>query len=599
MIIFNDAQTLSYSNIFNYIGDATNFNNSATLSIKGKIISDKVNNSNPSDLFGLTYVNESGAWIPMGGGSSITTGATQVFNGNIIINDGFVTLGLQNEESIETDLFEEYSPLYDIWEEMDDIRNRFSDFQEIYLNGVSVGSGRVTNISFPTSRDPRSSEYIVNLEVFRTGNWGNLSGEGYNFNISEFSKYINSFNEYFTTNENKDGTVGYSRNLSFSALNPESTNEEYLSNVKTFASGFFAYDPLFSTVQRGYPDFYEDFGSKRITESYDTINGSFTFSENFIGPQSGKTYKHEYSISVNLSTEKSSITQTGKIIGVKTPILTNATIGYQEISSGLLSNLQSIFNSYSSCGTSLYLSSSKQVINEYTGEIEYSFEFSNSLLSSGCFEVSRNIQINISENGQATITESGTIKSICEGDKLAQARAYFSSYISTGIGTRVFEIYSSDGPECGCNGGKEQSDLLLVSKEETFSEFNGEFGYSYVYKTKCEKINSCFFATRQSSEIDSTHNVFFAMTPGALGEIAQKQNTSSLASLQQNITIKSSCDGKTLDEYLSAAASQIITPSSLFFADSIDYTFDPENSQLVLSVVYKYVKYRSFSNSDV
>lgn len=527
-----------------------------------------------------------------------------VYNGPDIIYNGF---DLIYGSSLTVGY---YSPLFDIWENMSLIRSGFTDFQPIVLNGINVGSGRLTKLTFPKSRDPRVSTYEAEIQLYKSGNLYNLSGKPFENIVinNDFCKYVSSLDEGFTLNTDKDGTISYDRSLNFNCIDANFTGSDFLNGVKSFASGIIFNDPAFQATISGYPSFYQNEGSRFFTESYDPIQGSFSFSEKFQGPTSGQSYKWTNNLSVNLQNEGfSTVSEKGTVLGVKNNILNSAYSGMSFVESSNVSRANDFYSNYVGgsglCSSGLFLKSKNKVINTEAGLIEYSFEYSNDPFSLGGFDVSRSLEISRSEAGIYTVSEKGSVKntsSPTNSGKLTNAINYFNTNISGGISDRIFDIYSGQASGCGCNGNSSFSDLRKISSDLSYSDFNGLFGYSYVFRDDCTSlVNGSFFVALERDISKSVHHVFLAVTPYT-GEIAQYQNTSSLVEDKQTISVVSNVTGKLIDDYIAVATGQIQKPSSdTFCMNSANYSFDPDNSKLTMNIGYSYTGYRAYADANV
>lgn len=639
MLIFNDIQTLGYVTNFNYVGDVFNYNNTSTLNFKGRLQSDKALDSSLNSYFGMAYVNESGLWVPMGGNSSVATGVTPALSGNLYFQGGYAYIAVQDpnfDEIVYTSpsnilyngdeiLFNgfnliygsgfgvsggEYSPLYDIWDGMEAVQDRFSDFQEIYLNGVSVGSGRVTRINFPESKDARVSEYNVEVQLYKSGNLYNLNGQGYsNIDIDDdFCKYVSSLSEDFSFSKNKEGVISYDRSLAFDSINPNISDSLFIDQVKNFASGIIFNDPAFEASISNYPNFYQDQGSRYFTESYNPIKGSFNFSEKFQGPSEGENYVLNRSLSMSLQSEGfSSVSEKGSVLGVRRNLIESAYEGMSQVEMDGPARANEFYSAYVDgsglCNSGLFLKSKNKVINTERGLIEYSFDYSNDPFSDANFTVERSIQFSKSEAGLYSVSEEGSVKSKNGGtgaERLESAVGYFRDNISGYVHGRLYDTYSGQSEGCGCSGAPQLSDLTLSSNENSYSDFNGLFSYSYVYKNDCTSlIDNAFHVTREKNISDTVHNVFLDVTPYS-GEIAQYQNTSSLVKESQTISIVSRVNDKTFDDFVNVAIDSVEIPDqAVYFMNSAQYTFDPDNSKLTMNVDYNYTRYRAYSDYNV
>jgi len=615
MIIFNEAQTLGYSTKFNYLGNAFNYNNSSTLRVKGRLQSDKVFDSSIGSYFGIAYVgayNGTTGWFPMGSsGQDLTISNTPTISGDLSFESEEAYLNLINGLGSVTN--EEYPPLYDTWDGMKDVKNQYGDFQEIFLNGLSLGSGRVTKINFPESKDTRVQNYEAEIQLYKEGNMANLTGQNYRnitFDLG-FCQYVSSLSENFNLVTDKEGGLSYSRSLNFNYVDSNLSESSLLEGVKAFASGIIYNDPAFQATLRGYPSFYQDEGSRYFTESYDNINGSYSFSEKFQGPTSGQKYKWTNNLSTSLGGEgPSSVTEKGKIVGVRKNILDSAYEGLSDVELSSLARVNEFYSAYNNnpsglCSSGLFLKSKNRSINQEDGSIEYVFQYSNDPFSNNAYNVSRDIQLSRADNGIYTISEKGSVSNVSEttqSGRLNKSIQYFNNSISGEVYGRIFDYFSNEYSGCGCPSGTgfSQSELRKISSEATYSEFEGSFAYSYVYRNDCTSLQqNKFLVTSERNVTDAVHSVFLGVTPYN-GQIAQKQNTSPLVADQRTITVISQTTGETIDGYLNAAISNLNPPNSdTYFMNSANYNFDPDNSILSLSVGYNYTGYREYSDYNV
>jgi hypothetical protein len=251
----------------------------------------------------------------------------------------------------------------------------------------------------------------------------------------------------------------------------------------------------------------------------------------------------------------------------------------------------------------LFLKTRNKIINEAEGTIEYSFDYSSDPLSNGAFTVQRDLQFSRSDDGSSTISERGSVRNSNGATsplKLTAAVNYFNSNISGGINGRIFDTYYSQASGCGCSGAAASGDLRRAGIEHSYSDYNGLFGYSYVFRDQCTSLtNGAFFVSNEKNTTKSVHNFFLGITPYD-GEIAQRQNTSSLTSEKQTISVLCNTTGKIIDDYLAAAKTKISVPdSNTYFMESAEYSFEPDNSKFVLSLGYNYTGNKVYSDYNV
>lgn len=601
MLIFNEAQALSLTHRLDYIGESFNYRNVQNYSIRGKMISNSA--TDEVSAIGFSYYGESGMWIPFPSGSPYTTGTYDTFIGHYSIDGGLAYVDLQGANSI----FQDAPPLYDIWEGMDSVKSQFSDFQEIILNGVSIGSGRVTSIRFPESRDARQSNYQVDFEVYKTGDLSNWSGAGYQTPIqSQLCKYVEGLDETFSFNYNKDGSIVYNRNLAFGLINSNISDSGYIPSVKQFASGLFYGNPAFAAALSQFPSYYTSSGNRVFSESYNIFEGRFSFSEEFIGGIENQPYYWDKSYSLSVGNNGvNTVSENGSVIGTALPKYDSAKSGINDVFSTSLGRLTEFYNNYAGlfCDDTLKLKNTLKKIDAPAGRIEYALTYDNDPFGGIGYYITRSIDIEKGQGGEFRASERGTITSnIGENpeEKVLNSANYFKNNIESGIGGRVYDSYFDFPDFCGCSGVKTTGDIALFGKNMTFEESSATVSYDYQYKSLCGyEIYNDFLISFDREIKNTTHNVAVEITPYS-GEIAQRQNTSSLIVETQTIEAIGNLGSLSIEDYIGACSQRISPPASnTFFMSDCSYNFTPDQSRMEMNVTFQYTGYRDYTNADV
>jgi len=623
MLAFKHAQTLSLSHKLEYLGDAFAYRAVQDIVIRGKMISDRAYDNSLGSYFSIVYTDQSGdnQFVAVEGEDY-----DFVDDDWIVENKWFPIESAQNIETPEQNSFfditpfastvseggtisgaDHYSPLYDIWDGANKIKKAFGEFQEIILNGVSLGSGRVVSASFPESRDFRKGEYEITLEIYKPVDLYNWEGTGYfDKPDPELMKLVQNLDSTFSFDKDKNNVISYSKNLGFSLINSGLSEESYLNTAKTIASGLFYKDPNFNNFISQYPDFYENNGNRVFNESYNPLEGSFSFSEIFQGPTSGK--KYFWDVSYSLTTQQNGATratENGTIRGVSKNSFEVANSGYNSIKGSREQRIKDFYGSYkdSLCEDTLIFKAASKASDIPAGIITYSFNYEEDPFGELCYDIVRASDIQKDADGEYTLTENGSVRNTCElttSGKLQKAVDYFKNNIETGIKSRLYSDYEAASFGCGCSGAANIADLSLISTEEEYSSFRGAFDYAYTYKTSCGfAINDYFLTSKERQVKDTLHNVGLQITPYS-GEIAQKQNTSSLIEETQTISVIGREENIEIEQYLEECISNITPPvSSTFFMNNASYFFDPDNSKMEMSVIYQYTGFRNFLDINV
>jgi len=611
MIILNHIESASIEHGFRYWGESLNYSRNNTFNLRGRIISDQVDTPNGGEYFGVAYAEDTNIWYPLGAnGASGVSGLFPSGSGQLVFDpSGNAVTEILGLNVGETFGGSGYHPYYDIWTEMDNIRDGMNNFQEVIVDGVSIGSGRVTNIGFPESRDPRKSLYEVTVETYSSGDFNSLVSNTFdnvNFDAEAIARAL-SIDESLTSQTDENGNTSFNRSLSISLINDERPPSGFIDVAKGVASGIIKGDPNLNNFYAAYPSYYENQGRRISSESYDSLNGSFSFSEKYLSSQNQDNYAVENSRTINLNTEGVlSYTDQGSITLNRLPFTSYADDAYNQIKNEVLSGASGILNDYyTGCPAQLFLESSSRNTDLARGVIGFSFNLSNDPFSSGGFRVTQTNSIEYT-NGVPTVSEQGTITT-SQGDdgsgRLNNAVNHFRANIEPDIYERAYGYYTGSplDQNCQCDesGVQPSSNFVLKESSDSYSEYVGQFGYSRSHGIECSSVDSNnFVVTRERNIKDTTHKVFLGRGVN-VGEIAQKQNQSSLVAESQSIMVQGKESGRAVQEYVDAAVSGLDLPNGVYYAEGLQYSFNPVNLLLSLSINFNYSGFRAYDNIDV
>ena len=611
MIIFNNAEALAIDHSFNYLGESLSYGRTNQFTIRGRFISDQTSDSSSETYYGVAYVEDTNIWYPLGAGEvSGISGLFPEYTGYLTYDDNNANVSL-NDVDYTGILSGDRSPLYDIWSEMDNLRDSMQQFQEIILEGVSIGSGRVTSFNFPESRSPQQSVYEATIETYSTGDFTNLSSGVFSGIVADpeiWSRAISISEDIASTTDPLNNT-NFSRSLRFDLINNELDVSGFIDVARTMATGLMSGDPALNNFQKAYPGYYQNEGRRVFQETYDLYNGSFSFDESFASSQTDN-YLLDSSFSLNIG-EDGGITcsERGQITINREPISSYIYNVFDTIKAGANQRVDDFFSGYAGMGCSqLYLNSSSQLFDLSRGLVNYSFDYNNDPFSSGGLFVTRTLDINMSNNGEVSLTENGSVKSSSYSSgsqNLDEAIQYFNTNISGGILDRLYDMYTGspfDFVKGTCDdptGYLPSGDLELVSKSNGYSEYNGIFNYDRNYSFKESSIDdNNFIVTFSQNLTNPIEKVWFGVSVGD-GELAQSQNQASMYQDSQTIRVKSLETGRNINEYLSGALSGLQQPASTFYVSRFSYDFNPNRLELNLNVDYNYTGYRTGDSLNV
>jgi hypothetical protein len=391
--------------------------------------------------------------------------------------------GSRKNIQIQGELYalENPSGVLPIWEGISGFVESAVDYDNILINGVNFGPGRIDSITFDPGLDIRRKNYQVSLTIFNSGNLFNLTGQyysGLNFNSLPIH-LLESFSEEFdfSYNNQKEGTFEQSINVRFVSGAANSGSQNPIQLAKLLASGLINSDPGFPLIISQFAG--ANVGDKKyVTEFYNHITNecAFTFTSKVYSGVSG--YGFTYTHNLNVDQEGIyTVVENGKVFGLQEDLWTNAEIGYDNEFPNAYARSNSVYLAHQGSGTlnSQYLSLGK-TSNRIAGLIDYSVSFSDNLNLNDTYIWEYTHDISKAEECIFNVSEKGNIKgrnSDCSSlTNYNNALTAWSS-IQTGISGRS-QIYYQDATSF-------TKPLKLVGRSESKSEIRGEISYDYAY----------------------------------------------------------------------------------------------------------------------
>lgn len=444
-----------------------------------------------------------------------------------------------------------------------------SNWQNVVLNGVSFGSGIVNNVSFTEGNDVRTKEYSVSISIPENGDT-NTDGPYASLNFDNF-KYIESFSE--SSDFTKDvGRDSYNQNINLTIKPP--TTIDAVNAAKAIAQNFFDNNNLSNTIG----DFTSYAGTKKYyTESYDPVNGEFSFSRTFdLYKDSDGTFSLSRRHVINFDNEGvMSITENAEYIG-------HTNTAFETVNSQALVDIENAFGRCSPLVAIYGLNADASLKNQpiskswtadpFQGTINYSISFSNALrIDTGTFGSFHDFTIEVSRSQAevATIVQNGTIIGF---GTLSRDKNKYNNALN------YFNNLSFDLSEYA-------DDLKFLSSSETHSEIEGKITYSMSYTN-----NTTVLSTQDIRKIltkisrQYPRNLFSSFNIMNFKEIVQIRNNTLPNAYVYNVVVngKSNLD---INTYLSTAKSQISPPGTSYLSD-VGYSFSPSERELTLNVTY-------------
>ena len=390
--------------------------------------------------------------------------------------------------------------------------SKTDDYQRVHINGISFDTVKFTSFNVDGDEWVRGATCSISLEAYEEGtiesNLGGTYYEGLDF--QGLAHFLDDFSEDFSFNRTENSvTYTHSVTLKFSDA-AEIKGNPRLSGPVALAKEFAG--KLFQTKNTNRPDFafsdtqlqsiyktFDDDYHRTISEEYDNINNTCTFTENFEAfdqrsPDNSYSTKSTQSFDFD-SNGIITVSEQGEILGLTKANYEAADAALNTEITAAKARLDVLFYKYAElvktnttceipalvtdeAGTALRAISSGKTINIYEGIISYSITATNDPSKGPTANHSYTTQVQL-EGDYFVASENGTIEGIAEPlgpvivekplefKKYNQAMTKFTS-ISSSIDTRLKASISNPSPQ-------------YITNNETLSEYKGTISYSRAF----------------------------------------------------------------------------------------------------------------------
>lgn len=343
------------------------------------------------------------------------------------------------------------------------------DFQSIVLCGVDMGSGRVESISFADGNWVNRADYSAKITIYETGNLSNMLGPYYSGIKDTLTDPANGIDLVESLGESFSFTVGESNNYSFSHsvdLKLISGGLNSTNCAKSIASGFLKNLIPFGFIDSQYSGFYSRPSKRYFTESYDLINGKYSFSEKFSTEGSNPLYG--FSRSHTLAVDKgglTSVSEYGEINGIVDPVYTSALSGLAAESVNSYSRCSAFYSSFNTEDSPTYALIDKIMdksvdVDKFKGTISYIHKYNNDDYRTNLYIIDRGSSVELNSDF-VTYTTNVYGKIVGMGQVGSQAKM--------------------DNAKIGYAAAPITADGVLIDKKVTYADYRGEINYSYSY----------------------------------------------------------------------------------------------------------------------
>jgi hypothetical protein len=410
--------------------------------------------------------------------------------------------------------------------------------QEIVIDGVNYGIGKVTSVSFDSGNWVKATEYTASIEIIDQGNLQNYPSDiNFDGSIIESIKsnieYVEDFSESYSIDysSNEDLVSGnHSINLKISSL----FGGDKIAFAKNLASVLFSktFSEKLSTIAYSKPP--ENLRKDYYSETYDSINGSCGFKRNFSYSNSSNCFSVDRSVVVSLGEDGfTTVTESNTINGecLQSTLFDSALAAFTSQIEGCYSRCNEAYNTYKSSfsvqGDLINEEMERSVSkNRFTGEIQYSVAFTNDKRVKNDYTYEYTLDLSRSEDFIWNANESGSIRGrgvLGSPEKFQKAFSGWNSERGA-INSRVSSFYSANAEI-----KPTAYQLKLINKNTTHQPFEGVVSYSWDY-TDDPTLDMSNQVRRRSIQITDSkatvlHNDF--LIPGGASRYAIPQSANS------------------------------------------------------------------------
>jgi len=497
------------------------------------------------------------------------------------------------------------SGVIDVFNNCKLISDSLGSYQDIIINNINYGAGKITSVNFNAGNWVKVTEYTATIEIVKQGDLQNFSGKEFSgdiiSNISSGIEYLQNFSESYSANysSNEDSVSGsHSIDIVMSTLFAGNK----IDFAKNLATILFSKTFIENLAEITYLKPVENLRKDYYSENYNTINGSCGFKRNFSYSNTLDCYSKKRSISIDFGEDGiTNVTESNSIKGecLSSTLFDSAQAGFSSEISGAFLRCDAILNYYKTkfgIVNSLINKELERSVkrNKFTGEIDYSVTFTNDKRRKNLYTYEYVLDLSRSEDFIWNASESGSIK----GDGTIGSDSKFNNALNgwasenSSIFSRIDSFYTSN-----VNIKPSPSLLNLINKSTTYQPFDGIVSYSWSC-TDDTTLDMGSDIRRKSidvvvSEPVLIHNDFLIPGGAERYAIAQASRQSKQAEreIKGNLEIASSMvpfEGKNYFDDCTTLADSNKGGGKDLYLESFSFSSDEIEQNVQFSAKYKY-----------
>lgn len=458
--------------------------------------------------------------------------------------------------------------------------------EEFIINGISFGTGFITNISLDDSNDVRTKKYSVSLQIKDSGSIANLpTNDSYSgINYTDY-RYLPSLTEKLDLNRNFDKDI-YTHSINATVYS-DGDIADSMDMAKSIARNLFESNAFYSYVGN-----YYGISGKKSTyqESYDKIKGECAFTQTlelFANDSGNYSINKEYSYKREQNGVVT-VSEQGQIKASVEPYINILTDAYKLESLNSLTNCQQVFNAYKESDVydlNLIEVTKGTSLSRYEKMMTYEHTFSNDLSINDGYFWEYNNDSSINEKGEIVTQEQGTV--IGRGHrvdvKYANALAGWD-IVDNAINTRTLAAYDRYRTFISL---PYSSNYTPIKKQESYLKHIGQISYDWSYSNDSSLVvgdpniikSQITVSEQDKIPLYNKFNVF------NVGEIEQSTKNYIVSQKSVGIELKGKRN-TSVDTYLTYAKSLILADYKGDFLTEANYSISPFSNSFSMNVAW-------------
>lgn len=450
------------------------------------------------------------------------------------------------------------------------------DYQEVILNGISFGTGRVEGITFQGGTLVHAETYDYEITCFEEGDLSTAVSGVYSGLSWASPEDIESISESLSFESNEQNDATYQHEISVQYLNSGSVTNR-INLAKALATIFFNATSGLGAFLGSYSNI--SLARKVHSESFDLVGGACSFAESAVIPATASgNYSYNVSYSLTLGQDGySNIEETCSIQGLTSPPYAGASAGLTALRSGAFTRCNVVYNAYDFSNVALKTTPIALGIstNKFTGDIVLKTAFSNDPKYNTTAIWVYSLDASKDSQGYWSVSEKGSVIGLGafnSAQKYQAAEDFFTATVSPNIASRCATFYQS-------SSGRSIT-LTKVGSSRSENRLQGALEYSVDYtdnslfSTGDIKRAEYQISTSRATHLAKTYSVF------NFKEIVQSQKQSTPSEISFDATFRGK-RGTPLSTYLTAAKAFVnanLPGTTDRYISACDYSLSPETN---------------------